>query len=846
MGEVPLLDKTFEDDLQSKIRLEQKISTANTALGMGLTSLAERLFGEVILEIKPNDSRLDDLLLKQITSLLALDKLEAARQLIPTEEKLPNKANWQLRAAMIALASKQLDVVSSILNKLNPELLPVSEKSWYHYVNGNWLCDSGNYSDGLLQLEKAVEYAVNGSQRLEMEMTVYQRRIFAGVVDEKLLADLKTKTETFKGQQSGFRFAREYAVALYKANKKSEALLVVESQLKMLEVGTDRDGFLLLLGMFSEPSSGRGVLALQELITRGTDRDLQSLGLYLLVQVWSDGDNKNAEKQLPFLANLLTELPQHPLRADLLILLSQLAFDNGQHDLARENAEAFIAAYPQSEQMPGVLRLLAGVSILGNPPQYRTAATYLSRLRDLASSEETRFALGVQLADSLFLAGDFPSAASLYESSYDAVQDQAGGEILGYQWVISLIEAGELDKAQSVINKINEDNEEFGEHRWRAEWNLLTNMQRNGSAQEAFARVRDILKDHASSLPLNLTLRFRWLEVFLSMRVQESVEVLALADNLLALLESQDPEMESKLQLPELKASTLLLKIQALLREGKYDTAKPLIDDLRVNPKFSGSKPAQRSYLLEASYHYEADDLVKAQQLSVMLADKYPENPLAPIALMQAAQFAEKRGSEVFFQESLKLLERLANQYPTNDLYYFAKLRQGHLFRKLNQFGNAQQIYSNLINQHPDHPMVHLALLANADCHLARIGEDSGSIDLAINLLERLFLQPDLPSGVVVEAGYKLAFAHKKAGRLKQAQEVLGGVLDQFLLNPSSQKRVLSGAARYWMSRSVLELGALLEEAKTSDEARIVYGLIEENNLPGRSLANARIEQLGL
>ena len=48
------------------------------------------------------------------------------------------------------------------------------------------------------------------------------------------------------------------------------------------------------------------------------------------------------------------------------------------------------------------------------------------------------------------------------------------------------------------------------------------------------------------------------------------------------------------------------------------------------------------------------------------------------------------------------------------------------------------------------------------------------------------------------------------------------------------------------MSRSILELGNLLEEVSVLDEAKIVYGLIEEKNLPGRGLANSRINQLGI
>ena len=126
-----------------------------------------------------------------------------------------------------------------------------------------------------------------------------------------------------------------------------------------------------------------------------------------------------------------------------------------------------------------------------------------------------------------------------------------------------------------------------------------------------------------------------------------------------------------------------------------------------------------KDLLLEASFHYHRDDLVRAQQLNVKLADDYPDNTMAPLALLEAAQFAEKRGSENFYKEALSLLERLISQYPSHGLVYYARLRQGHLFRKLNQFGNAQQIYANLLNQYPEHPELHLALLSNADCQLA-------------------------------------------------------------------------------------------------------------------------------
>jgi len=842
-AQAPFLTVSAKEEVRVKRELEQKIHTANMALQAGVKSLAARLYGEALLELKPEDPRREGVRLSHVTALLALGKIEEAQQQMAAASS-GDQPSWLLRKAMIALASKESQVLSRLLGQINVEALPQVDKSWYHYVKGHWQCNTGEFAEGLKQLEQAVALAVNEAQKADMEMAVYQRRVFAGVVSSELLKDLKSKTESFKGQKSGFRFAREYAIALYKTDQQSEALEVVESQLKLLEFGPERDGFLLLMGMFSEAASGRGILALQELIRNGTDSDLQSLGLYLLVQVWSTSGNAKPEEHMPFLQEILKSKPDHSLREEFLMLLAHLAFENGQYDIARETAETFLESFPQSERLNGVLRLLAGVSILGKPPQYRTAASHLARLRDMANTDEARFAFGVQMADSLFLAGDYESAAKLYETIVAEADDQPGGGIHAYQWILALIEAGNLDRAQAELSNLGASIKAFGEHRWRVEWNLISKMQRDGRVEEAFARVREVLKDNAGVLPQALILRFRWLEVYLSMRVQGAVEVIGLADSLIDLLNTQEPELVEKLDISALKASTLLLKIQALLQEKQIDQATPLIEQLRT--QFSESEPAQRSYLLEAGYHFQMDDLVKAQQLSVMLADNFPENPLSPIALMQAAQYAEKRGSDAFFQESIKLLERLSNQYPNHELFFFAKLRQGHLFRKLNQFGNAQQIYSNLINQHPEHAMIHLALLANADCFLARMGEDAGNSDIAVNLLERLFLQPDLPADVVVEAGYKLAFAHKQSGREKQAQEVLGGVLDQFLLNPSGQTQPLNGNGRYWMSRSILELGGMLEEAKSQDEARIVYGLIEENNLPGRSLANARIEQLGI
>ena len=58
-----------------------------------------------------------------------------------------------------------------------------------------------------------------------------------------------------------------------------------------------------------------------------------------------------------------------------------------------------------------------------------------------------------------------------------------------------------------------------------------------------------------------------------------------------------------------------MLKARALLAQNDYEASEPVLAKLRED--YSETSFAQRSFLLEASFHYHRDDLVRAQQLSV-------------------------------------------------------------------------------------------------------------------------------------------------------------------------------------------------------------------------------------
>ena len=276
------------------------------------------------------------------------------------------------------------------------------------------------------------------------------------------------------------------------------------------------------------------------------------------------------------------------------------------------------------------------------------------------------------------------------------------------------------------------------------------------------------------------------------------------------------------------------------MREGDINSGMLVLTQLRE--EFASSASAQRSYLIEASYHALVGDFVSAQTTLTDLALKYPESPLAPQALFEAALYCERRGAE-YYSNAVILYNDLAERYASDPLFYTARLKQGNLLRLINDFAGAQIIYENLINSFPSHQMRYISELSRADCILALSGNEAADLDDAINVLERLLDLPNLPLDFQAEASYKWAFSLAKRQSFKDAEEVLSLSISRFLID-DQQASELSVTGRYWVARSMLKLGDLLEKDGSLSEARRIYRMIIAYNLPGRQIAMVRADRL--
>ena len=597
--------------------------------------------------------------------------------------------------------------------------------------------------------------------------------------------------------------------------------------------------------------------ALEGLLANGSDPTLQRVALQMLARDLSDA---------AFFAKLngfINATPAHPILPDLLLVRAQLALAEKRTPVvekagdasavvvvqvnqaqAEQDAKALLARFPGSELKPAALGLIADVA--WQQQRFRTAADYATQAQAELLSGDVRSSLGVFIAEAHFRAGDYAAADEAYAAALNAVPAGVAPDILISQRVLSKILGEKLDDAAKLIDDVVAGGRLGVVQRWQSEWTLARALQAAGRDAEAYARVTRIVDGAASaagSLPPSLLARMAWLQARLSLDADTPQKTIELAGGLTPRLEGLEPELRA-----EAEGSTRLLEAKARFRLGETEAALKVLKTLRDD--FPKTDATVYSYIDEADYYAENGRLVDAQSRLTKLADDFKQHPYAPYALYRAALIVEQRGQDEFYEEAYRILERLVNDYKNDKLVFYARLKQGDLARRLNDFPRARITYEYLINNYnaTQQPDVLLAELALAACHRAQITpSDVSHYESALTILERLL---DLPAASVdlrVEAGFQLGDLLATRGKspdLARAQAVWWTLATTYLLD-DAQAAKLGPKGRYWLARALLRFGDLRREAGDLEEARNAYELVLSKKLPFAKLASGLLVRAG-
>ena len=818
--------------------------SAVLAQAMGFPSTAASLYQDLLKEGVGDRSRITLLLATALMDSGENDQAERVLDALPGSKN----ASWHLRKALLADAEGRVGSAKSELAGTRLDELPGPDKGWYYLLLGRLDPDPARK---IALFDQAMSAADGEFQKARFLLSREQAKLRAGGGSPAQLETDRKNTDNFMGQKIGYEFAREYAVGLNAAGRKDQAISVLLAQLRILpkQERSDADSFHLLLGVIAGASDGAGRHALIQLLTDGSDPALQRVALQLLSSGSTDGNARTEFKQT--LDRLIAT--QHPILESLLLYRAQLNLDEKEYSLAEADAQMLRDKFPGSALKP--YAYMVQTNSAWQQSRYRTAADDANKARADLKAGPVRSELGVLVAEAWFRARDFRSAADAYA---DVLRDPPPGAPVGalmFQRVQAEIKAGSLSTAETVLDTLEKDPNFDATHQWEAEWNLATALEIDNKTDAAYDRVNRLIKSRnsLSKMPpsdLELRARVALLQAKLSLEAGKPDETVDLVSHFGTSLQGVPASLQT-----EIASYGDLLKAQAQFDLNEEDKALETMAKLRSD--YPGSDAAIHSYLDQAAHYAQQDKVADAMQLYTKLANDYPANPYAPYALYLSALQAERLGQLPDANQRIENLVALVAKYPTNQvsgLVFRARLEQGDILRRLNQFPQAQRVYEDLVNNWQNTATSNkeeadlmdqnkiLAQLALAECHNAQSSNDATHADRARTLFEDILDRSVASVEVRVEAGYNLGNLSARDGKNDKAESIWWSeVIAPFLLDDAKAAE-LGAKGRYWMSRTLIAVGTVFESQGKLEQAKRSWLLVLQKGLPGGTLAKSHLE----
>lgn len=848
---VPFVQAPGQSAGQHAVALDAAIRAQN----LGLSSIAAGLYRQ-LLETPGGDR--ERLTLALATALLDAGRADEAEQALATLPE-PRGATWQLRAGLAALQLKKRDAAQAAWDGLREAELPPPDRAWYWFLAGA-LWDTAavrNLTEANRYYLMAEGAATTDLAKARFQLAAEQVRLqLPGVKTE---ADLKAGRDNYerqKGTPIGYSFAEAHAIALSLLGRQRDAVNFLQAEL----IGLPRqervwwDKLRLDLGLIGDRTrNGSGRNALVQLLASGYDRERQRQALQLLAEASrAEPERGHFRAELNRLIGLT---PPHSIRESLLFYRAQLALSEGDYVQAERDANLLLKDFPGSPLRAHAYGVLTQSA--WEQRRYRTVADNARRARaELPGTVgRARADLGILEAEAWFRAEDYRSAADAYAAVLRerpaGIESKQLGELM-FQRVVAEINSGS-GQAASILDQLSADPAFDVENRWQAEWHLARALRRQGATAEAYDRVTRLLGNATGgasaesaaigAIQPELKARMAWLQARLSFEAGAYDQTLGLVATMV-----QSPLTVDEALKKEISSDLILLRGRAELAAGREEAALESFNKLRG--EFPNTDAAIYSYLVLAGYYGDQDQIAKAQQQLARLTDNpaYEKSVYVPYALFQLALLSERLRGEKNYEEANRRIEQLVNSAAAADqpdLIFAARLKQGDLFRLLNDFPRAQRAYEDLVNRYPRRPDVVLAQLRLAQTHHAQRLTDPAHAEIARLKFEELRDRVDAPPDVRVEAGYNLGLLLEWRGQPERAMGVWWDVVNAFLVD--DQKGIEPGAKRpFWLASTLLSLGELLEKQQRIDEARTVYRLLLDRKLGHfEAVAKANLERLG-
>jgi len=816
----------------SPIDISLLTELATQATEVGLHALAAQLFRSALEDedLSP-DLRAEAQIGLATTQVALFRPLEALAVL--NEMDMPGSRETLIRI-IAHLQANESDRARELLTDLDRSTVDPSQRVWLAIAEAYLLSRSGDTVAALEVFEYARRATTLPHLQRQIELASLTESLRVEDASESLAVQLRRQMESATRPEVRLRLLREYALTLAALNRQEDAIEIITAEMRgwSAESPALREELLFIVGLLTRAETDEGRSALRELLSTGSDRELLSAGLGLLVQVVGDSSD---DELTDFLSKLIEEQPGHPLADEMLFLLARLAVTRGEIDGARERLDVLDESFPGSDIIPYSLRLRAYLAWRQSPPRLRIAATHLLDSIQLSDNSATRSRL-LALAGDLYLVNrDYSNAASLYEQAFALAETRKSSVF--FRKVHTLILNQQSNRAQEVIDNARTWLRDEPDLRWMLEWSLLSHLRSTGGIEIAQSRIHALLDEARNGMaPTSRALyfRIRWLDA--SLRAEVGAMDEALSDLKFLMDEVGIDTNLTPSERDLLWSQSALLKGQILLRHERETEAAEMFHRLRQ--RLPDTRASVLSILIEARHFAARDMTIEAQQRLVSLADEFPESEYAVQALFEAAEVALSRGTDSSIDNALKFLDLISQRYPDDPVRVRARIRQAEILTERQQSAAARSIYDNLLRSFPDHQLRPIIEVRLADASAANPNASADQLESALAVYRRLSETPQATPGLRAEALYKAANLLTRMKRSEEAIVLLWTLVERVREEP------IRGDARYWSVRALFDLGQWLEDRQMERDAGALYQLVIDFQLPGTALAEARLRRL--
>ncbi|MDR1414006.1 MAG: tetratricopeptide repeat protein [Puniceicoccales bacterium] len=774
------------------------IRSGNNACRIGFFTVAKKFFTQALAIKNLSNEQKCAIFSGLIESDLAMgnfsgiaDNFDAIQKLTNSEIQSDLRNKFLINAAIVACLRSDFFAANKILLKANVKNFSDLEFAWYYALKSVLCAISMNFEEMASNLKEAERLSLSSDQAAQIQAFSIQFMLQIPVKSAEfsnLLAALNALQQKYERQSSGHPFIKAYALLLTRIGGGQQAEELLDRYMEAIETSDEQNlqSFRLYKAVACGLHSPHGHDIILTLLLSPVEDEMKKQALKLLVSSAANSNQRIEALKMLSVALKNLQNPSGGMVRQILFAKMRLAVDAEKIDAAQQIAEEIILLFPQEPLMPNIYEALAYLACQQTPRDYRMAAHYLGKLRELASNEREKIALAIQIGNAFYLCDAYDIASQVYEEILKSnLEDIAYDRIL-YQLIQTAVKSNNLPDMEQHLLNFRQTHDSLTEYRWHAELLYVNALIRCGNSTQATNYLSLLLDAYAPNIPSFYLVKFYLLQAHSMLSKQNYQRAHILALRICEIFPSRSHSAE----IAEIASKALFIKGTCELKLKNESDGIQTFKQLRK--MYPEQEIAILSYFEEAEYQHQRGNTAIA--CKILLECAKSECKYSPFAYYKCAEYYKSLGMQNY-DDAIACLSALSSKYENHEIVYAARLEIADILRMSGKFSDAELAYEELLKNFPLDKRYYFTEFCLAKSIFSQKSKGDVFGDRAQMILERLYSTVTSGSALHVEIAAMYCFVLGENSRPEEMKKIAW----ETLLTSVAEEGELTRKDIYWL-----------------------------------------------